>query len=298
MDASPSRRSMTASANGFVPNIFAGPRVGEELLTSTVIDLLKTQVKAHPDAIATVEQGKHRTYQQVLDEATQIARSLHSLGVMPGTAVAIMSEHCADVVAGILGILLSGGVYVPIDPEYPDSRQEFIIVDARPAVLLTQQRLLEKVSRYNIPIVILGEPSAAVAQEKVTSPVLRADDWAALFYTSGTTGEPKGVMLTHANLVTLTVAAQREFRLGPEDRVLQAASLSFSAALEEFFPALLAGATLVFPGDRKAVTAVSMLTRLLEHDAVTVFGVTTAHWRVCFRSFRFTQPSCRLQCDW
>ncbi|WP_377477713.1 MAG: amino acid adenylation domain-containing protein [Microcoleus anatoxicus] len=213
--------------------------------------LFELQVERSPDAIALVFENQHLTYRQLNTKANQIAHYLQQLGVRPEVLVGICMDRCLDAIAGLLGILKAGGAYVPLDPNYPQERLNFMLEDARTPILLTAQqhlpRFTPKVCQIpNLAAICLDRDSEAIARQSPQNPTspVTVDNLAYVIYTSGSTGKPKGVLIEHKGLSNLAQAQIETFKLQPNHRVLQFASLSFDASIFEIVLALRSGATL------------------------------------------------------
>jgi amino acid adenylation domain-containing protein/non-ribosomal peptide synthase protein (TIGR01720 family) len=228
------------------------------------------QAERSPDATALVFAEESMTYAELNRRANQLAHRLRSFGVGPEVPVGILMGRSFEMVIAILGVLKAGGAYVPLDPEYPRERLSFMLADAGVSMLLTQRRLIGRTPQHSAHVILLDEDWKAIAGESEENPVNRteAENPAYVIYTSGSTGTPKGVMLTHRGLCNLAHNQAQNYYIGHQDRVLQAASLSFDASVAEIFMALLSGATLclvrkesLFPGPE--------LTDLLREQAIT-----------------------------
>jgi amino acid adenylation domain-containing protein len=210
------------------------------------------------------------TYADLHKRSDALAARLQALGVGRDTPVAISMERSAELVVSLLGVLKSGGAYVPIDPGYPALRRQFIIEDCGARVVLTQGAL-----RDTLPagptVVAVDEIWGELTDGK---PERRADagSIAYIIYTSGSTGTPKGVMVEHRAIVNRLLWQQSYLGLGQDDVVLQKTPYSFDVSVWEFFSPLLAGAKLVMArpaGDRDPAY---LLGALKQH------GITTAHF--------------------
>ncbi|MEJ1929778.1 amino acid adenylation domain-containing protein, partial [Nostoc sp. NIES-2111] len=208
--------------------------------------LFEEQVQHTPDAVAVVFENQQLTYQQLNCRANQLAYYLRSLGVKPDTLVGICVERSIDMVMGLLGILKAGGAYLPLDPEYPPERLSFMLEDAQVPLLLTQQKLIERLPQHQAKLICLDEIWSQIAQNNQTNPNIgvRAFHLANVIYTSGSTGRPKGVMVEHRGLCNLAQAQIQTFGLTSDSRVLQFASFSFDASIWEVVMAFGSGGTL------------------------------------------------------
>lgn len=184
-------------------------------------------------------------------------------------------------IAAVLAVLKAGGAYVPLDPSYPGERLAFMLQDSQAAVLLTHQRLRQKLALEDGRVVCLDTDwQQVIAQEREDNPDSRvsSENLAYVIYTSGSTGQPKGVLIPHSALFNHAMAFTEHFDLQACDRILQFASLSFDAAAEEIFPALLSGATLVLRSDNNL--DLSSFLQLVEEERLTVLDLPTAYWHL------------------
>ena len=233
-------------------------------------------MRQSPDSVAVVFRDEHLTYSELDSRANQLAHYLKNLGVGPEVLVGICADRGIETLIGILGVLKAGGAYLPLDPEYPQQRLSFMLSDAELSVLLTQNKLLERISRLdtgaNTPqAVCLDSDWPLIAAESSASPGESATDnnLAYVIYTSGSTGEPKGVLVERRGLCNMAEAQLQAFSLQSGDRVLQFSSLSFDASVFEIFMALRAGATLVIVPPESRVPGPA-LTQLLRQQAITI----------------------------
>jgi amino acid adenylation domain-containing protein len=209
--------------------------------------LFEEQVERTPDAVAVVFEGQQLTYNELNCRANQLAHYLQSLGVKPDTLVGICVERSLEMIVGLLGILKASGAYVPLDPDYPIERIIFMLEDAAVKVLLTQQKLINKLPEHQAQLICLDADWELISQFSQDNPItdVQATNLAYVIYTSGSTGQPKGVMLSHSNLSNHMFWMQETFPLTKTDRVLQKTPFSFDASVWEFYAPLLVGGQLL-----------------------------------------------------
>jgi non-ribosomal peptide synthetase component F len=164
----------------------------------------EAQVERTPDAVAVVCDGERLSYGELNRRANRLAHWLRGLGVVPGRLVGLRLERGVGMVVGILGILKSGGAYLPLDPAYPKERVAFMLEDSGVQVVVTETGLTAELEDLAVTRVRLDEPLSG--EETNPEPVSRADDLAYVIYTSGSTGTPKGALITHANVTRLFAA--------------------------------------------------------------------------------------------
>ncbi|KAF9344347.1 hypothetical protein BGX34_005767, partial [Mortierella sp. NVP85] len=214
--------------------------------------LFEQQVGCTPEATALVFNGESMTYSELNERANRLAHHLIYLGVQPDSLVAICAERSFAMIVGVLAVLKAGGAYVPLDPTYPKERLAYILIDASPAIALadTVGRIaLSEASQHSqrhkdLPSMI--DPNGHLPSSTVNPEVcgLTSRHLAYIVYTSGSTGQPKGVMVEHQGVVNYALSRIDKFSLDTNSRVLQFASLSFDMSLIDIFTAIYSGASL------------------------------------------------------
>jgi amino acid adenylation domain-containing protein len=214
-----------------------------------VHELIEDQVKRTPHAVAVWCDGSALTYAQLNAKANQLARFLRARQVGPDELVAISIERSLEMVVGLLGIIKAGGGYIPVDPSYPAERINYMLQDARPRLLLTQQKFLAQLeTAASAELIALDVPQPDLERERIGDlgrDGQRSSHLAYVIYTSGSTGQPKGAMNEHRGLVNRLLWMQDEYRLDESDRVLQKTPFSFDVSVWEFLWPLMTGARLV-----------------------------------------------------
>ena len=222
---------------------------------SCIQELFEEQVRLKPDATALVHREESLSYVELNGRANRLAHRLIATGVGPDDRVALCAERSAGMIVGLLAILKAGGAYVPLDPAYPRERLSYVLEDAQPKLLLFDApgRLALGAEIGTLRALDLDAAGAEHVDSATHDPAivgLTSRHLAYVIYTSGSTGQPKGVMVEHRNVCHQVVALQRAYRLTAEDRLLQFASIAFDMSVEEIFPTLLSGATLVLRTDQ------------------------------------------------
>ncbi|BAZ43876.1 amino acid adenylation domain-containing protein [Chondrocystis sp. NIES-4102] len=209
--------------------------------------LFEQQVTKTPDAVAVIFETQI-TYTQLNQQANKLAHYLQHLGVEKDVLVGICLERSLYMVVGLLAILKAGGAYVPIDPSYPKTRRDLIILDAGLQIILTQQHLRSSLSNHTAQLICLDtEWDKDHPLSNQDSPISNStpDSLAYVIYTSGSTGTPKGAMNTHRGICNRLQWMQETYQLTPDDAVLQKTPFSFDVSVWEFFWTLITGARLI-----------------------------------------------------
>ncbi|WP_212004576.1 non-ribosomal peptide synthetase [Chitinophaga sp. HK235] len=223
---------------------------------TTITDLFAKQAALTPAAAAVVFEDETLSYEALDTRASHLANFLRSKGVGADTLVPLCIERSLNMVVAILGILKAGGAYVPIDPEYPAARIQYMIADTRSKILLTSHACREKVNMYpDLELIVIDSDWEQLAAALKYDPpaATAATSLAYVLYTSGTTGQPKGVEMTAGALLNLLLWQKGELGDISGKRVLQFASLNFDASFQEIFLPLCFGGTvyLIEEGKRR-----------------------------------------------
>ncbi len=235
-------------------------------------EAIATQVTRTPSAPAVRFRDDTLTYAEFDERVGQLARRLQAEGVAAGSFVGVCMERSLELVVTLHAIFRSGGVYVPIDPEYPDERINFMLEELEGPILLTQERLAKRFADAAASVVPIDGPSAPVLGAGTTElPRVSPDDLAYLIYTSGSTGQPKGVMITHRAIANRLYWMQEYISLLPSDKLLLKTPFSFDVSVPEFFWPLLVGGELVVaePGGHRDGT---YLAQVINERAITTIN--------------------------
>jgi amino acid adenylation domain-containing protein len=236
----------------------------------TLQHMLDEQAARTPQQAALVAEGVRWTYAELHARANRLAHYLRAQGVGPDVLVGVAAERSAEMVLALVAITKAGGAYLPLDPGYPKDRLAYMLDDAKPRVLLTQERLLAAWEAPGLPTFCLDRDWALLDKypETPLQDTAVASNLAYVIYTSGSTGRPKGVAVDHAGIVNRLQWMQEAYALDGRDRVLQKTPFSFDVSVWEFFWTLAYGATLVVarPGGHQDP---HYMAALIEQEAVT-----------------------------
>ncbi|MEV7831054.1 amino acid adenylation domain-containing protein [Streptomyces subrutilus] len=249
----------------------------------TVLDLVRAQAAATPDAIAVSTTGRHLCYRELLARVDQLAAALRADGVRPGDLVALHLDRTADLPAALLAVLATGAAYLPLDPGYPAERLALVLRDSGAVLVLADREPAPAVAAAAPAVLRLPAPSA---QDPARGPAAAAprtapgpDDVAYVLYTSGSTGRPKGVAVGHRALVNLLTSFADRLDSDPRHAWLGLTSLSFDISALELYLPLITGGRLVLAPDGLAVDGPGLLA-LIGAEGVTHVQATPSGWRV------------------
>ena len=216
-----------------------------------LLDLMEEQVEQRPEAEAVVHGTQSLTYRELNHRANQLARYLKKLGVGPEVRVGICVERSFRMIFGLLGIMKAGGIYVPLDPEYPSERVCYMLEDSQASVLLTEQKLLSQLPPYSGRVISLDEQWPEIERESGDnlSRTTFGDNLAYLIYTSGSTGRPKGVAIRHSSAAILVAWTRHIYSDEELHGVLASTSICFDVSIFEIFMTLSCGGRMLLVGN-------------------------------------------------
>lgn len=247
-------------------------------------ELFTEQAANTPDRIAVEYEHERLSYQQLHDKSRDLALYLQSLGVKPDSLVGLCMERSLEMIVGMLGILQAGGAYVPFAPEYPDERTTYMLQDAQAVMVLTQEKLRDKLNTIVSPgtqVISIdrqwSEISACAAARKAEEVELRREvkphHLAYVLYTSGSTGKPKGVAIEHHSPVALIDWASGVYSRKELRGVLASTSICFDLSIYEIFLPLSTGGKIILApnalglanlSNRASVTLINTVPSVME----------------------------------
>jgi amino acid adenylation domain-containing protein len=235
--------------------------------------LFEAQVASQLQEIAVTCAGRSLSYQELNQQANQVAHALQKLGVGPEVPVGICLERSLAMVVGLLGILKAGGAYVPLDPTYPAARLTHIVADSQVAIVLTQTSLLPCFPAETITTLCLDQLQAELVSQSVENPasLVTTGNLAYIIYTSGSTGLPKGVLIEHRGAVNTILDINRRFQVGAGDRGLGVCSLNFDLSVFDIFGLLAAGGRIVLPKPASLPELSDWIT-LMQQEQITLWN--------------------------
>ncbi len=245
--------------------------------SSTLADLLETQAVASPEAVAVCFGSARLTYRELHEAANALAHRIVAAGGGPGRVVALLCERSLEMVVGLLAIVKAGAAYLPLDPALPGARLEYLLSDSAAQVLVRSRQLAGELATAAHVVDLDGCLDGRAAQPPARSTV--AGDPVYLLYTSGSTGLPKGVVVSHRALANLMTAMADQFDFNTESRVLALTTISFDIAAVEIWVPLMRGSRVVIANREQAVDP-ALLAGLIRSEAITIAQATPTSWQI------------------
>ena len=244
-----------------------------------------------------VWEGQPVSYRELNERANRLGHYLREQGVGLDARVGICVERSVEMVVGQLGVLKAGGAYVPMDAEYPEERLGYMIADMGGAWVLTQERLEKRVASVEgVRVLCLDRDWPEIARRSMSNlaRVGSTENLAYVIYTLGSTGQPKGVMVSHDNLNNLVQWHTQAFGVGREDRGSCVAGLGFDASVWEVWPYLAAGGSLALPREEERRDAEQLQRWLIEAGVSVAFVPTVLAEQLLLQSWPQEKTALRV----
>ena len=275
--------------------VAAGNDTAVDVPSRLIHQLVEESAARRSGAVAVSMAGESLTYAELNARANRLAHCLRHLGIGPEDRVAVCLERSPALVIALLGVLKSGGAYIPLDPSYPADRLTYVLEDSRAAVLVTQSSLVSTLPNHSARTLTLD--AVDLAHENVGDPVPLAvpENPAYVIYTSGSTGRPKGVVVRQGAAVNFLASMARQPGVGPDDVLLAVTTISFDIAVLELFLPLSVGGRIDL-ADRETVADGARLMERIESSGATVMQATPATWRLLLETGWQGRPGLKVLC--
>lgn len=260
-------------------------------------ELFEAQVERTPDAVAVSFGGEAWSYRALAAKANQMARVLSAQGVTRGAIIGICLERSMEMLVALLAVWKAGGTYLPLDPDFPRERLRFMVEDSGADLVVTTPAFSDLFVVSNCRVWCLDREGASCAQEAdhARSPIATFGDLAYVLYTSGSTGQPKGVEITHRSLMNFLWSMKREPGCSSQDIFLSVTTLSFDiAGLELYLPLLVGGRVDIV--SRAVAMEGHRLWARMKAVQPTIMQATPATWRLLLDAGWTGSPSLTVLC--
>ena len=234
----------------------------------------------YPSAIALKFKNDTYSYRQLNEKANQLACVLIQEGVTAGDKIAISLDRSSELIISLLAIMKAGGVYIPLDPIFPINRINYMLEDSEAAILITSRAYAGKY-KSKARELLLDDVWGNLNRLPVTDPKIqvKGKDLLYILYTSGSTGQPKGVQIAHHNVINFLYSMQKVPGITAQDRLLAVTTISFDIAGLELFLPLITGAQIVL-ADAASVKDGLALLDIIKKEKITVMQATPYTWRI------------------
>lgn len=264
------------------------------LKNSVINELFESQVRETPHNIALIYRGESLTYKELNERANQLARLIRQKGVGCEKIVGIMTRRSFDMIIGILAVLKAGGAYMPIDPEYPLDRIQYMLDDSRTAVLLTQDDLA---CQLKFKGDIIDMEKKEIYKEKDLSNLQRVcepESLAYIIYTSGSTGRPKGIMIEHRSVVNFICSMSKSIDFRQGKAILALTTISFDIFMLETLMPLSKGLRVVIADELQQLDS-KLLATVIEENKVEILQTTPSRMQLMISSEHSSSVLSRLK---
>ncbi|KAF6583001.1 non-ribosomal peptide synthetase [Paenibacillus sp. EKM211P] len=266
----------------------------------TFLDLFINQVKKSPDSVAVVCQGESLTYVDVFQRAKQIALFLRMKGVVKGSFVGIYLERTLDLLPALIGVQMSGGVYIPLDPAYPQARLSDMFKESSLYFVLTHSSIYRKLPKFDGTMLyvdsIRTHPFTQEELEPIESVVsIAPEDPVYLIFTSGSTGKPKGIIINHRGLSNFLCSMAQRPGCTSEDMLLAVTTICFDIAGLELYLPLIVGGKLEIATEEIQRDGIRLLETLSKGD-ITIMQATPATWKMLLAAGWNTPLNLKILC--
>jgi amino acid adenylation domain-containing protein len=260
-----------------------------------ITELFEQHVAQAPAAIAVECAGERLTYAELSERSSRIAAKLQSLGAGPGDLVAVCLERSVSLATGLLAVLKAGAAYLPLDLGFPRDRLSFMMQDALPRVLITTTDLLERLPAHDCTVICLDHFADTQSPPVHRSRFPEPTDRAYLLYTSGSTGQPKGVEISHRALTNFLTSMRKEPGMARGDVLLSVTTISFDIFGLELWLPLTTGAKVVITTPETSRDG-RLLAGVVADSGATVMQATPTTWRLLLDAGWQGSPKLKILC--
>ena len=266
-------RELILVSNEQAEQLDAFNRTEKTVEDTDIVTLFRRAAAQHPEKTAVICGDRRLTYRELDHLSDRIAACARNLGIGPEDVVSILISRSEMMVVTALGALKAGAAYQPLDPSYPPERLQYMVKDADSRLLIADESLTKLLPEWQGPV-LLTKDIETLPEGDAPDTGLTPDNLLILLYTSGTTGQPKGVMLTHRGLVNFCDWYRTYYGLTPESTVAAYASFGFDAHMMDLYPALTTGSALCIVPEEMRMDLQLLHRYYTEHHVTHVFMTT------------------------
>ncbi len=248
----------------------------------TIHELFEDQVRKTPNKIALQFEEKYLTYNELNNKANQIAEVLRNEGIKPNKIVGIMIERSIEMIIGIFGILKAGGAYLPIDPDYPRDRINYMFEDSGAGIVLTSQNIDQKINK-SIKKIYIEDNKIYSIKPSILRNMNSSSDLAYVIYTSGSTGKPKGVMIEHKSINNFITGITEKIDFSEDKNILCLTTISFDIFVLETLLPLIKGLKITIANEKEQHDP-NLLIELIRISGINMLQLTPSRLKMIFKS--------------
>ncbi|RVC62566.1 peptide synthetase, partial [Mesorhizobium sp. M00.F.Ca.ET.038.03.1.1] len=263
-----SRKAKAATAAPPREQILIGPDFIQKGEPHERLDRLFADLASRFDAApAVISGGRRWSYRELNSRANQFAHLLIERGVKPGDRIGLLLDRSAETYIAVLAVMKAGAAFVPLATAFPEDRMVMIIEDANVTMVISVSGYAARVARLPVPHISIDSAESEIALQPETAPLPEGaqDQTCYILYTSGTTGKPKGVVITHQSFCNFIRVAAASYGYQPGDRVYQGMTIAFDFSSEEIWVPFAAGATVVPAPGQQPLVGEELASFLREH---------------------------------
>jgi amino acid adenylation domain-containing protein/thioester reductase-like protein len=239
----------------------------------TIVDLFEEQVEKTPDNVAVICQEKVITYKELNEKANKLARYLINKGVTKNDSIGILVDRTIELIIAIIATIKANAIYIPIDPDYPEKRIKYVLENSKTQIVLTSDKTEEILSNEYKKINVSHQEDFSNLDKTNINNKIELDENAYMLYTSGSTGNPKGVEITHKNILNYIYAVNRELDFNSKKTMLSVTTVSFDIFELELYGSLLNGMKLLLASEKEQINS-ELLNKLCEKNNASIIQTT------------------------
>lgn len=251
----------------------------------TIIELFEEQVEIRPEKQALICGPSSITYLELHNKISQLSSFLLQNGYGKGQVIGVCMERSIDMVTCLLAIMKAGATYLPLDPDFPDDRLNYMLEDSAATLLLTQSELKSKFNNIKIPTKLVDKKIDELADSnEIPSTVsIAMDSFAYILYTSGSTGKPKGVKIHHEALTNFLLSMAKTPGFNDSDVLLSVTTISFDISVLELFLPLIKGGQVILAESEDMLDGAKLINLINEYN-VSYFQATPGRWSLLIQN--------------